>query len=95
MTQKLFLFLLITYLLGGIISFLFLRKVKQGKLLWSLMMTGIIIWEVIQYRFTFGKTSGIFKDVEARWGMIGVMFWGVGGMLLISVLCRFFLVREK
>lgn len=88
MTPKLFSFLLIAYLLCGAISFLLLRKSWRGRLVWGVLMSGILLWQIVQYNMTFGLTSGPLKDVNARFGLIGAMIWSAGGLILFSVFWR-------
>ena len=88
MTFRLFTFLLCCYLVSGLISFFLLRKTKWGLQLLGVLMTAVLIWQIVQYSNTFGLATGFFKDVEARFGMIGAMIWGAGGMLFASVIWR-------
>lgn len=88
MTQKLFFFLLTIYLIGGAISILFLREAWKGYIIWGIMMIGVLVWQIIQYNMTFGITSGPSKDINARFGLIGAIIWGIGGTVFISIMWR-------
>lgn len=58
-------------------------------------MITILTWQIIQYEITFGLTHGAFKDINARFGMISAMIWGVGGMVFIAIMWRLIFPKEN
>lgn len=51
-------------------------------------MIGVLVWQIVQYNMTFGMTTGPSKDINARFGLIGAIIWGIGSMVFVSIMWR-------